>query len=176
MSLLFVPRIAQLYVYQKHDQMTCVMITIFSLHFILYSSDRVSSVAWNSITSTDASKLECIQRMFLALCQNRFLPQTHYSYMNALEDLNFHTLSSRRHHLDVLFLVNDYTGFKCCPSLLETVGIHIPVRNFRDFPLFTVGSSHKSCPFARSASATNTICKDIDIFSKQLVTLNHILK
>jgi hypothetical protein len=46
----------------------------------------------------------------------------------------------------------------------------------RDFPLFTVGSSHKSCPSARSASAANTICKDNDIFSKQLVTLNHILK
>jgi hypothetical protein len=62
------------------------------------------------------------------------------------------------------------------PSLLETVGIHVPVRNFRDFPLFTVGSSHKTCPSARSASAANTICKDIVVFSKQLVTLNHILK
>jgi hypothetical protein len=58
-----------------------------------------------------------------------------------------------------------------CPNLLETVSIHVPVRNFRDF-----GSLHKSCPSARSASAANTICKDIDIFSKQLVTLNHILK
>jgi hypothetical protein len=63
-----------------------------------------------------------------------------------------------------------------CPSLLETVGIHVPVRNFRDFPFFTVGSSHKSCPSARSTSAANTMCKDIDIFSKQLVTLYHILK
>jgi hypothetical protein len=31
-------------------------------------------------------------------------------------------------------------------SLLETAGIHVPVRNFRDFPLFTVGSSHKVVP------------------------------
>jgi hypothetical protein len=62
-----------------------------------------------------------------------------------------------------------------CPSLLETVGIHIPVRNFRHFPLFTVGSSNKS-PAARSASVANTISKDTDIFRKQLVKLNHILK
>jgi hypothetical protein len=60
-----------------------------------------------------------------------------------------------------------------CPSLLEIVGIHAP---FRDFPLFTVGSSHKSCPSARSVSAANTICKDTDIFSKQLFTLYHNLK
>jgi hypothetical protein len=108
----------------------------------------VSSVAWNSITSTDTSKLECIQRKFVALCQNRFFPQIHYSHVNALEHLNFHTLSSGRRHLDALFLVNVYTSFKFCPSLLETVGIHVPVRNFRDFLLFTVGSSHKSCPSA----------------------------
>jgi hypothetical protein len=63
-----------------------------------------------------------------------------------------------------------------CPFLLETFGIHVHVRNFRHFPLFTVASSHKSCPSTRSASAANTICKDIDIFNKQLVTLNHILK
>jgi hypothetical protein len=123
----------------------------------------VSSIAWNSITSTDASKLECIQRNFLALCQNCFFPQIHYSYVNALEHLNFHTLSSRQRHLDALFLANVYAGFKFCPSLLETVCIYVPVRNFRDFPLFIVGSSHISCPSARSASATNTICKDIDI-------------
>jgi hypothetical protein len=140
---------------------------------IVCRSDRVSSVAWNS---TDASKLECIQRKFVAVCHNRFFPQIHYSYVNALEHLNFNTLSSRRCHLDALFLVNFYTGFKFCPSLLETVGIHVPVRNFRDFPLFAVGSSHKSCCSAKSASAANTICKDTDIFSKQLVTVNYILK
>jgi hypothetical protein len=113
---------------------------------------------------------------FLALCQNRFFPEIHYRYVNALEHLNSHTLSSRWLHLDALFLVNVYTGFKFCPSLLENVGIHVPVRHFRDFLLLTVGSLHKICPSARSATATNAICKDINIFSKQLVKLNHILK
>jgi hypothetical protein len=59
-----------------------------------------------------------------------------------------------------------------CASLLETVGIHVPVRNFRDFPLFAVGSSHKSCPSSRSASATNTICRDIDMYRYISLKLN----
>jgi hypothetical protein len=84
----------------------------FPALFTVYRSDRVSSIAWNSITSTDASKLECIQQKFVALCQNCFFPQIHYNYVNALEHRNFHTLSSRWRHLDALFLVNAYTGFK----------------------------------------------------------------
>jgi hypothetical protein len=60
--------------------------------------------------------------------------------------------------------------------LLEAVGIRVPVRNSRDFPLFIAVFSHKICLYARCASAANTICKDIDIFKKQVVTLNQILK
>jgi hypothetical protein len=61
-------------------------------------------------------------------------------------------------------------------SLLEAVSIRVPARNVRDFPLFTAGSSRKTYPSARCSSATNAVCKDIDIFSKHLVTLIHILK
>jgi hypothetical protein len=135
LPLLFVPRITQLYVYLKHGEMTCVMITIFFSCFVYCVS------FWQGVfrcmefcNFTDVSKLESIQRKFLALCQNRFFLQIHYSYVNVLKHLNFHILSSRRRHLDALFLVNVYTGFKFCPSLCDTVGIHVPVRNFRDFP------------------------------------------
>jgi hypothetical protein len=58
-----------------------------SCMYTVYRSDSVSSVAWNSVTFTGASKLECIQRKFLALCQNSFFPQIHYSYMNDIEHL-----------------------------------------------------------------------------------------
>ena len=34
---------------------------------------QYASVLWNSVTSTDAIKLESIQQKFAALCQNRFL-------------------------------------------------------------------------------------------------------
>jgi hypothetical protein len=57
-------------------------------------------------------------------------------------------------------------GFKSFPSLLKTAVILVPTRTFRHFPLFTAGSSRKTHPSARRASAENTVCKDIDIFSK----------
>jgi hypothetical protein len=76
----------------------------------------------------------------------------------------------------MLFLVNVYNSFKFCPSLLETVGICVPIRNVRELPLFTAAFLHKSCPSARCASAAHVIFKDTDIFRKQVVTLNHILK
>jgi hypothetical protein len=56
-----------------------------------------------------------------------------------------------------------YDGFKYCPSSLENIVIRVPTQNFRDFPLFTVGSSHKSCPSARCASAKNIVCRDTNI-------------
>jgi hypothetical protein len=36
-----------------------------------------ASTVWNSITASDAKKLECIQRKFVTLCQNRFFTQDH---------------------------------------------------------------------------------------------------
>jgi hypothetical protein len=36
-----------------------------------------ASTVWNSITATDAKKLERIQRKFVALCQNRFSTHDH---------------------------------------------------------------------------------------------------
>jgi hypothetical protein len=35
-----------------------------------------------------------------------------------------------------------YDVFKCCPSLHEIVGVHIPARNFRDFSLFREPANH----------------------------------
>jgi hypothetical protein len=110
--------------------------SLLTLYFTLVRSKlENASVAWNYLTSTDASRLESAQRKFLALCYNRFCPQIHYTYANALEHLNFHTLCSRRRHLDAPFLVNVYNENKFCPSLFETVGIRDRFRIFRVFPL-----------------------------------------
>jgi hypothetical protein len=65
-----------------------------------------ASVVWNSITSTDANKLERIQQRFAAHCFNRFFPGAHYCYSLALEELKLHTLHMRRHRLDALFLIH----------------------------------------------------------------------
>jgi hypothetical protein len=64
---------------------------------------------WNSITSTDASKLERIQRKFVSLCHRRFFSNLPYSYTNVLNYLKFHTLNDRRCHLDTLFFYLMFT-------------------------------------------------------------------
>jgi hypothetical protein len=38
------------------------------------------------------------------------------------------------------------------------------LENLEIFP-FTVGASRKNCPSARCASASNTVCKDVDILA-----------
>jgi len=50
--------------------------------------------------------------------------------------LKLHTLSARRPYLDVLFLTDVFNGLKCHPTLLETVGLREPNRNFRDVSVF----------------------------------------
>jgi hypothetical protein len=58
---------------------------LYMLYFTFVRSKLEYPSVWNSITTTDANKLECIQQKFAALCYNRFLPHVHYSYANALE-------------------------------------------------------------------------------------------
>jgi hypothetical protein len=73
----------------------------------------------------------------------------------------------------ITIIINVYNGYKFC-SLLDIIGNRVPYRNFRAFPLFTVGASRKNCPSVRCPSAANTACKDVEKFSKHLVTLKHI--
>jgi hypothetical protein len=98
---------------------------------LVRSKLEYASVVWNSITSTDANKLELIQQRFAALCFNRFFPGAHYCYSLALEELKLHTLRMR-HRLDALFLTHVYFGSKFCPSVLEIVGLRVPARYIRD--------------------------------------------
>jgi hypothetical protein len=58
-----------------------------------------ASPVWNSITTTDASKLGRIQWKFAALCFSHFFPHISYNYASALDHLKLHTLQVRRHHL-----------------------------------------------------------------------------
>jgi hypothetical protein len=120
-----------------------------------------------------------LAEVFIPVLQSFLFSNTlELAYVNALDHLNFHTLCTRRSHLEAPFIISIYNGFRACPSLLETVNIRAPSRNFRHFPLFTVGSSRKTCPSVRCASAENNpiVCKDYDIFSKNLVMLKHNLK
>jgi hypothetical protein len=78
---------------------------------LVRSKLEYASVVWNSITSTDAKKLERIQKRFATLCFYRFFPGAHYCYSLALEELKLQTLHMKRHRLDALFLTQIYFWF-----------------------------------------------------------------
>jgi hypothetical protein len=158
-----------------------LLILLLLLLLILYFSPvrpklEYASVVWNSITSTDAKNLERIRRKFVALCYNRFLsPDTNgYSYTNALQVLNLRTLHDRRHQLDAIFVINVFLGFKSFPSAMDIIGLRVTTRNLRDFPLFHVSSFYKNCPSGRCATAANSVCNQLDVFRRQIVTLSQM--
>jgi hypothetical protein len=116
------------------------------VHVILYVICTVCKLArtyvvWSSVTSADTNKAEYILQKFSALLFERFFPQVHDREAPASEQLNLHTLSKRRHHIDQLFHIQCYLGSTLCPSVLEAVGIRVPVRYIRDFSMFIVSSS-----------------------------------
>ena len=61
------------------------------------------SVVWNSVTSTDARKLERIQRKFAALCQNRFINALG-PYKDFFLNLKLHTVYDRRFFKCIIFI------------------------------------------------------------------------
>jgi hypothetical protein len=102
-------------------------------------------------------------------------PQVDYGYDLALEQLKLHNLHKRRYHLGALSLTQVYRGSKFCPSVLETVGLRVPVRYITHFSMFSVCSSSKNCPSARCASAANVVCRDVDTFGTKTLSPKHVL-
>jgi hypothetical protein len=134
-----------------------------------------ASVAWNSITITDSSKLERIQRKFVALCYTRFFNGVcGYKYEDILVRLNFLTLHLRRRHLDALFLINVFKGKISCSSIFDTVSLRIPTRSIRGYITFTVHRNFKVSPSARCVSDANPVCRCIDIFNKDCILLTDV--
>jgi hypothetical protein len=117
-----------------------------------------ASVTWNSVMITVSNKPEWKK---MTLCHNRFFQDMQYHYDNLLETLNLLTLHNRCCHFDALFLINVFSGTKCCPPVLKIFGLRVPNRNVHNFNMFTCSSTH--CPLAWCVSATNAICKLIDI-------------
>jgi hypothetical protein len=84
---------------------------------------QYASVARNSITATDASKLDRIWRMFVSVCHRRFFSHFEYDYVNVLNYLKFHILGFWRRHLEALFRCvrkiakSDFTFMTVCLSV-----------------------------------------------------------
>jgi hypothetical protein len=98
-----------------------------------------TSVAWNSLTTTDSNKLERIQKTFATLCYNRFFKHHNaYNYNYVLDKLKLNTLQERLRNFDVLFIRNVYIGLIVLPSLLQSVGIKVPNKNLETSVLPTL--------------------------------------
>jgi hypothetical protein len=136
------------------------------LHFTLVRSKlEYASVLGNSITSTDASKLERIQRKFACVCFYRFSPHVPCSYTFALEKLSLHSLRKRRHHLDILVVL-----FRSIMSLNRVLPIFWTSCSYSQ-GLF----SNKPCP-SPCAYAAKAVGKDLGIFAIGAVSFSYILK
>lgn len=72
--------------------------------------------------SADASRLERVQRKFLAPCYNRTLPQINYSYVN---DLCHHTLCARRCYCWCALSSQCFFPYRNCWHLHSCSVVHI---------------------------------------------------
>jgi hypothetical protein len=131
-----------------------------------------ASATWNSVTITDSNKLERIQRKFAAVCHTRFSQDMEYHYDNLLERLNFLKLYNKRRHPGALFLINVLSFTKCCPCVLEAVGLWVRTPNIRNFNMFTCSSSH--CPSPTCVSTENADCKITDIFRNSCLSVKSL--
>jgi hypothetical protein len=64
-----------------------------------------ASIVWNSITSTDANRLERIQQRFAALCFNSFSSKSITGILLLWRCYNCPLYVSGEHRLDALFLI-----------------------------------------------------------------------
>jgi hypothetical protein len=114
------------------------------------SNPEYASVAWNNLTLADCNKLKNIQRKFANLCYNRFIQSNcSCNYELMLNYLHLKTLYSRRQHIDALFLVNVSKNKMNCCSIMDTVGLHIPAKQIRDFSTFRVKNVSRLSPSTR---------------------------
>jgi hypothetical protein len=100
-----------------HNNISFFHLRLLMLYFASVRSKlEYASVAWNSVTIIYSNKLERIQRQFDALFHKRFFQDMQYHYGNLLEKLNLLTMHNRRRHFDALFLINVFSGTRCCRS------------------------------------------------------------
>jgi hypothetical protein len=89
-----------------------------------------------------------------------------YHYDRILERLNLLTLDIRRRHFDALFLINVFRGAKCCPCVLETVGL--------GFLLGTYVTLPRSLAPAATALQLDVFLLLIQFVNTQIFLITHV--
>jgi hypothetical protein len=92
-----------------------------------------------------------------------------------LNYLHLKTLYSRRQHLDALYLVNVFKNKINCCTIMDTIGLHIPAKQIRDFSTFRLKNVSILCPSTRCVIAANSICRSLKIFNKNNISLKDTL-
>jgi hypothetical protein len=173
------------YIFSQCLKMSCLIRYITSsfstldsllvLYCTLFRSKlEYASVVWNSITSTDSSKLERIQWKFAALYFTRlFNGVCYYNCEDIVLGSNLWTLELRRKNLDALSLIDVFIGKILCSSILDSVSLRLPSRS-SDYFTVTANRNFKVSPSARCVSAANAVCRSIDIFNKGCISLKNI--
>jgi hypothetical protein len=98
------------------------------------------------------------------------------NYDEMLTYLNFEKLSLRPQRLDALFLINVFNNKIDCCSCMNTIGLRVPTKHIRYFSTFLANDvSRLVSPILRCVKVTNNICKFIDIFNQQCISLEDTL-
>lgn len=105
-------------------------------------------------------------------CYNRWFPMSITG--NTSEYLKLHTLCKRLNHLDELFFIQVYLGFKSVLLFWELL-VQEPLLGTSPFFLFNVRPSNKNYPPSKCAIAANVCCRDFDIFNTKKNKKTHSL-
>ena len=124
------------------------------------------SVAWNSLTATDASRLENVQKRFIRLVYDKYFGRRfYYDYDGILKRLGLQNLLKRRLSRDILFLHKVINGH-IDADLLGSVNFHAPARSCRHRSLFYPHFQETLSPLTRmQVSLNNVDSPTLDVFS-----------
>ena len=140
---------------------------------LLISELEYALPAWD-ITTTNASKLECVKWKSAALSFSHPPPHIPYNYAVALELLQLHTLLQvTRRYFDTVFLIHVFPRPKFCPSTIDNSSLQVPSCNSRNFTHFSAG--HNSFPSTRCCKFGMQRCR-YKYTEYQIRSLTHSLQ
>jgi hypothetical protein len=124
----------------------------------------------------DSATLERVHRKFAALCCSIFaVGICCNNYEGILAKLNLSTLYSKWWHLNAHFLINVFKNKIVLPYLILStcvcVSIYIYIYIYLQNYTCMVNLNFKTSNSARCFSTANAICKDIDIFYKDYMSI-----